>query len=99
MLSVRLGVRRQVLDAAYAVLVRALFAQLERVAGPDAKHGDRLRLENYALLEGQLRPLAAKVGGPVGGVLQGQGAGLPVLVRQTQRDLLCWVGGPAWAQM
>ncbi len=52
------------LDAAYAVLVRALFAQLERVAGPDAKHGDRLRLENYALLEAQLRPLAARVGAP-----------------------------------
>lgn len=53
--------RRQVADAAYAVLVRAMFTQLERAATPDVKHGDRLRLENYSLLETELRPLAARV--------------------------------------
>ena len=53
--------RRQVADAAYAVVVRAAFAQLERIAGPDAKHGQRLRLENYALLASELAPLAARV--------------------------------------
>jgi hypothetical protein len=51
---------RQVADAAYAVLVRTAFAQLERIAGPDTKHGHRLRLENYALLAAELAPLAAK---------------------------------------
>ena len=39
-----------------------MFAQLERTAGPDVKHGDRLRLENYTLLETELQPLADKVG-------------------------------------
>ena len=38
-----------------------MFAQLERTAGPDVKHGDRLRLENYTLLETELPPLADKV--------------------------------------
>ena len=53
--------RRQVVDATYAVLVRAMFTQLERTAGPDVKHGDRLRLENYSLLENELKPLASRV--------------------------------------
>lgn len=52
---------RQVVDATYAVLVRAMFTQLERTAGPDVKHGDRLRLENYSLLETELKPLASRV--------------------------------------
>ncbi|EIE25400.1 hypothetical protein COCSUDRAFT_46702 [Coccomyxa subellipsoidea C-169] len=51
---------RQVVDATYAVLVRAMFTQLERTAGPDVKHGDRLRLENYSLLENELKPLASR---------------------------------------
>ncbi|CAL8460642.1 g172 [Coccomyxa elongata] len=51
---------RQVVDATYAVLVRAMFAQLERTAVPDVKHGDRLRLENYTLFETELRPLASR---------------------------------------
>ena len=38
-----------------------MFAQLERMAGPDVKHGDRLRLENYTLLETELPALANKV--------------------------------------
>ncbi len=55
------GACRQVVDATYAVLVRAMFTQLERTAGPDVKHGDRLRLENYSLLENELKPLASRV--------------------------------------
>lgn len=35
-------------DAVYATLVALMFAALERVAASDAKHGDRLRGENYA---------------------------------------------------
>lgn len=52
------------MDAGYAVIIRAMFAQLERTAGPDVKHGDRLRLENYTLLETELQPLAKKVLSP-----------------------------------
>ncbi len=57
------GACRQVVDATYAVLVRAMFAQLERTAVPDVKHGDRLRLENYTLFDTELRPLASRVSG------------------------------------
>lgn len=53
--------RREVADAAYARLVAAMCAQLERTAAADAKHGERLRLENYAFLADALRPLAARV--------------------------------------
>ena len=53
---------RELVEAGYAVVIRAMFAQLERTAGPDVKHGDRLRLENYTLLETELQPLADKVG-------------------------------------
>ena len=49
------------MNAGYAVIIRAMFAQLERTAGPDVKHGDRLRLENYTVLETELPPLADKV--------------------------------------
>ncbi len=49
------------MNASYAVVIRAMFAQLERMAGPDVKHGDRLRLENYTLLETELPALANKV--------------------------------------
>lgn len=52
---------REVADAAYAQLVAAMCAQLERIAGADPKHGERLRLENYAFLADALRPLAAAV--------------------------------------
>ncbi len=54
---------RQVVDATYAVLVRAMFTQLERTAVPDVKHGDRLRLENYTLFETELKLLASRVSG------------------------------------
>ena len=53
---------RELVEAGYSVVIRAMFAQLERTAGPDVKHGDRLRLENYTLLETELQPLADKVG-------------------------------------
>lgn len=49
------------MDAAYAVVVRAMFSQLERTAGPDVKHGDRLRLENYTVFEDKLKPLTKRV--------------------------------------
>ncbi|CAL5219240.1 g1034 [Coccomyxa viridis] len=52
---------RDLVNASYAVVIRAMFAQLERMAGPDVKHGDRLRLENYTLLETELPALANKV--------------------------------------
>ena len=52
---------RDLVNASYAVIIRAMFAQLERMAGPDVKHGDRLRLENYTLLELELPALANKV--------------------------------------
>ena len=39
---------REVVEWSYAVVIRAMFAALERVAATDAKHGVRLRLENYA---------------------------------------------------
>ena len=52
---------REVADAAYAQLVAAMCAQLERTAAADPKHGERLRLENYAFLADVLRPLAARV--------------------------------------
>lgn len=32
----------------YALLIRAMFQSIERLASTDAKHGDRLRLESYA---------------------------------------------------
>lgn len=63
-LSISHAVRRDLVDAGYAVIIRAMFAQLERTAGPDVKHGDRLRLENYTLLETELQPLAKKVMSP-----------------------------------
>ena len=80
------------LDAAYAVLVRTLFAQLERVAGPDLKHGDRLRLENYALLEAQLKPLAAKVGFPAGFRVSKVGLEVCALLEAQLRHLAAKVG-------
>ncbi|KAK9820749.1 hypothetical protein WJX74_010160 [Apatococcus lobatus] len=44
---------REVVEWSYAVVVRAMFAALERVAATDPKHGIRLRLENYsAFVEG-----------------------------------------------
>lgn len=39
---------RPEVDAVYATLVGLMFGALERVAASDAKHGDRLRGENYA---------------------------------------------------
>ena len=33
---------------AYGLLARAMFLCIERLAGTDSKHGDRLRLESYA---------------------------------------------------
>ena len=32
----------------YALLIRAMFQSIERLASTDAKHGDRLRLESYS---------------------------------------------------
>ncbi|DBA75637.1 TPA: hypothetical protein ACH3X2_009071 [Trebouxia sp. C0005] len=39
---------REVVNPGYALLARAMFQTLERLAGTDMKHGDRLRLESYA---------------------------------------------------
>ncbi len=39
---------REVVNPAYALLVRAMFQTTERLAATDTKHGDRLRLESYA---------------------------------------------------
>lgn len=41
----------------YASLVSKMFASLERLAAGDAKHGERLRLENYAFFLESVRPL------------------------------------------
>ena len=60
-LSIACSGCRDLVNASYAVIIRAMFAQLERMAGPDVKHGDRLRLENYTLLETELPALANKV--------------------------------------
>ena len=47
------GTCREVVEWSYAVVIRAMFAALERVAATDPKHGIRLRLENYsAFVEG-----------------------------------------------
>ncbi|DBB03251.1 TPA: hypothetical protein ACH3X3_010647 [Trebouxia sp. C0006] len=39
---------REVVNPSYALLARAMFQTLERLAATDTKHGDRLRLESYA---------------------------------------------------
>ncbi|KAK9813236.1 hypothetical protein WJX72_011232 [[Myrmecia] bisecta] len=52
---------RDAVDPAHAVVVRAIFAGIERVAGADLKHGDRLRLENYAYFEDSMRQVASRV--------------------------------------
>jgi len=52
--------RREVADAMHARLAAAMTAQLERTAAADPKHGERLRLENYAFLADALRPLAGR---------------------------------------
>ncbi|KAL0020987.1 hypothetical protein WJX77_003610 [Trebouxia sp. C0004] len=39
---------REVVNPGYALLARAMFQTLERLAATDMKHGDRLRLESYA---------------------------------------------------
>ena len=39
---------REVVNPAYALLARAMFQTVERLAATDLKHGDRLRLESYA---------------------------------------------------
>ncbi len=39
---------REVVNPGYALLARAMFQTLERLAATDTKHGDRLRLESYA---------------------------------------------------
>lgn len=36
------------MNPGYALLARAMFQTLERLAATDVKHGDRLRLESYA---------------------------------------------------
>ena len=36
------------MNPGYALLARAMFQTLERLAATDTKHGDRLRLESYA---------------------------------------------------
>ena len=41
-------VERDLVRPSYALLVRAMFQSIERLASTDAKHGDRLRLESYA---------------------------------------------------
>lgn len=55
---------REVVNPAYALLARAIFQTVERLAATDLKHGDRLRLESYAYFVG---------------ALSGEGQGVPVL--------------------
>jgi len=43
----------------YAILTRAIFGAIDRIAGSDPKHGIRLSLENYIQFEASLKPLAA----------------------------------------
>ena len=38
----------------YALLIRAIFQSIERLAATDAKHGDRLRLESYTFFVSNL---------------------------------------------
>lgn len=53
-------VRKEV-DLAYQRFVSSIFQTLERIAGLDSKHGDRLRLENYSYFEEAVRPLVRHV--------------------------------------
>ena len=46
---------RQAADAGAVLLAQAAFSALDRLARADAKHGERLRLENLAALEASLR--------------------------------------------
>ncbi|GLI69334.1 hypothetical protein VaNZ11_013920, partial [Volvox africanus] len=52
---------RPEVDAIYARLVGLMFSSLERIAAADAKHGDRLRAENYAYFVEAVRPLVRHV--------------------------------------
>lgn len=45
------GLRRELVDGGYEAWVRAVMAAVEAAGATDAKHGTRLRLENYAFLQ------------------------------------------------
>lgn len=49
---------RDLTDPVYAILTRAIFSSIERIAATDSKHGDRLRLENYVMYETLMRNFA-----------------------------------------
>lgn len=51
---------RDIIDPAYAILTKVIFASIERIAGADPKHGERLRLENYLLYNFVIGKFAAK---------------------------------------
>ncbi|MEW5312110.1 MAG: hypothetical protein WDW38_003762 [Sanguina aurantia] len=53
----RLVAVRAEVDLVYRMLAAKMFLTLEAVAGCDAKHGDRLRLENYGYFSESVRPL------------------------------------------
>ncbi|GMH40758.1 hypothetical protein BSKO_08662 [Bryopsis sp. KO-2023] len=55
------GPVRKEVDLAYMRIVGSMFATLERIAATNPKHGDRLRLENYAYFEESARPLVRHV--------------------------------------
>lgn len=46
-----LNALRQLVDVAYAVMMQHVFDHVEHLASIDAKHGTRLRMENYLALE------------------------------------------------
>ncbi|GFR45235.1 hypothetical protein Agub_g6633, partial [Astrephomene gubernaculifera] len=52
---------RPEVDALYGSLVGLMFGSLERIAGADAKHGDRFRAENYGYFVEAVRPLVRHV--------------------------------------
>ena len=50
-MAVAFVVCRELVDGGYEVWVRAIMAAVEAAGAVDAKHGTRLRLENYAFLQ------------------------------------------------
>ena len=52
---------REVVNPGYALLARAMFQTVERLAATDSKHGDRLRLESYAYFVSALTDISQAV--------------------------------------
>ena len=53
-LSSTVSRHREMVNPCYALLARAMFQTVERLAATDVKHGDRLRLESYAYFVGAM---------------------------------------------